>query len=37
MGYAVELELGSMVYIPNFIKTVFEIEKLIGGIHRQTA
>jgi hypothetical protein len=31
MNYAVELELGAMISLPNFVKIGLEIQKLIGG------
>jgi hypothetical protein len=34
--YAVEMGSGAMIYIPNFIKNVSNIDKLIRGIHRHT-
>jgi hypothetical protein len=37
MKYAVEMGLGVMKYIPNFIKTGSGIQKLIGGIDTQAA
>jgi hypothetical protein len=36
MNYAVQMSLGTMVCIPSFIKIGSDIQKLIGGIHRQT-
>jgi hypothetical protein len=36
MKYAVEMGSGAMIYIPSFIKIGSAIQKLIGGIHRQT-
>jgi hypothetical protein len=34
MKYAVEMGSGVMIYIPNFIKFVLGIQKLMGGINR---
>jgi hypothetical protein len=31
MNYAIEMRLGAMTYIPNFIKTGSGIQKLLGG------
>jgi hypothetical protein len=31
MNYAVEMDLGALIDIPNFIKTGSAIQKLIGG------
>jgi hypothetical protein len=36
MKYAVEMDLGAMIYIPSFMKTGSSIQKLIRGIHRHT-
>jgi hypothetical protein len=36
MEYADEMGLGTMIYIPSFIKIISEIRKLIEGIHIQT-
>jgi hypothetical protein len=36
MKYAFEMGSGAMIYIPSFIKIGSAIEKLIGGIRRQT-
>jgi hypothetical protein len=36
MNYAAEIELGAMIYIPNFIKIDSGIKKLIGVIHTHT-
>jgi hypothetical protein len=36
MKYAVELGSGAMIYIPGFIKIGSGIQKLMGGIHRET-
>jgi hypothetical protein len=33
MKYIIEIGSGTMIYIPNFIKTGSGIQKLIGGIH----
>jgi hypothetical protein len=30
MKYAVEMDSGAMIYIPNFIKTGSDIQKLMG-------
>jgi hypothetical protein len=35
MKYAVEMVSDAMIHIPNFIKIGSDIQKLIGGIHRQ--
>jgi hypothetical protein len=35
MKHAVEMGLGSMIYIPNFIKIGSAIQKLIGGITQE--
>jgi hypothetical protein len=36
MKYVVEIGLGAMIYMPNFVKIGSAIQKLIGGgIHRQ--
>jgi hypothetical protein len=37
MEYTVEIGSGAMIYIPRFLKTGSDIQKLIGGIHRRTA
>jgi hypothetical protein len=37
MKYAVEMGSDVMIYVPSFIKTLSGIQKLIEGIHRQTA
>jgi hypothetical protein len=37
MKYAVEMGSGAMMYISSLIKTGSGIQKLIWGIHRQTA
>jgi hypothetical protein len=37
MKYAVETGSDAMIYIPSFIKIGSGIQKLIRGIHRQTA
>jgi hypothetical protein len=34
--YAVEMDSGAMIYIPNFIKIGSGIQMLMGGIHRHT-
>jgi hypothetical protein len=34
MMHAVEMGSGAMIYIPSFLKTGSDIEKLIGQIHR---
>jgi hypothetical protein len=38
MNYAVEMGSGAMIYeyIPSFIKIGSGIQKLLGGIHKQT-
>jgi hypothetical protein len=37
MKYAVEMGADAMIYIPSFVKTGSDIQKLIGrGIHRHT-
>jgi hypothetical protein len=36
MKYAVEMGLGTMIYISSFIKTGSGIQKLLGGLHIQT-
>jgi hypothetical protein len=36
MNYAVEMTLGTMIYIPSFIKTGSGYQKLMGGIHTHT-
>jgi hypothetical protein len=36
MNYAVEMGPGSLIYIPSLIKISLAIQKLIGGIHKQT-
>jgi hypothetical protein len=36
MKYSIEMDLGAMVYIPNFIKVGSSTQKLIRGIHRHT-
>jgi hypothetical protein len=36
MKCAVELGLGTMIYIPSFINIVSGIQKLMSGIHRYT-
>jgi hypothetical protein len=36
MNYVVEIGSGVMIYIPNFIKSGSDIQKLIAGIHRHT-
>jgi hypothetical protein len=35
MKYAIEMESGAMIYIPNFIKIYLGIQEFMGGIHRQ--
>jgi hypothetical protein len=35
--YAVEMDLGAMIYVPSFIKIGLVIQKLIRGQHRHTA
>jgi hypothetical protein len=35
--YVVEMSLGVMIYIPNFMKIHSDIRKLVEGIHRHTA
>jgi hypothetical protein len=35
MKYSVEMGSGATIYIPSFIKTVSDIQKLIGDTHRQ--
>jgi hypothetical protein len=37
MKYAVEMGSDAMIYITSFIKTGSNIEKLLRGIHTQTA
>jgi hypothetical protein len=37
MKYAVEMDSGAMIYIPSVIKICSRIQKLRGGIHRETA
>jgi hypothetical protein len=37
MKYAVEMGSGGMTYIPSFIKIGPGIQKLVAGVHRQTA
>jgi hypothetical protein len=37
MKYVVKTGSDAMMYIPSFIKIGSGIQKLIGGIHRQTA
>jgi hypothetical protein len=37
MKYGVEVGTGTMIYIPTFIEIGSAIQKLIGGIHIQTA
>jgi hypothetical protein len=32
MNYAVEIGLGAMIYIPSFIETSWDIQKLIGRV-----
>jgi hypothetical protein len=34
--YAIEMDLGDMLYIPSFLKTGSRIQKLLWGIHIQT-
>jgi hypothetical protein len=36
MKYAVEMGLGAMIYIPGFTRIGSGIQKLMGGIHRQS-
>jgi hypothetical protein len=36
MKYATEMGSGSIIYIPTFIRIGSGIQKLIGGIYRQT-
>jgi hypothetical protein len=36
MKYADEMGIGTMIYIPSFIKIGSGTEKLIKGIHRHT-
>jgi hypothetical protein len=36
MKYAVEMDLGTLIYIPSFIKLGSAIQKLVGGITRHT-
>jgi hypothetical protein len=36
MNYAVEMGSGAMIYIPSFIKTGSDIEKLMGWEDSQT-
>jgi hypothetical protein len=36
MKYAVEMDSGAMIYIPSFIKTGSDIQKLTRGVHIQT-
>jgi hypothetical protein len=36
MKYAVEMGSGPMLNIANFVNIVSAIQKLTGGIHRQT-
>jgi hypothetical protein len=36
MKYAVQAGPGVMLYKQSFVKTALQIQKLIGGIHRQT-
>jgi hypothetical protein len=31
MNYAVEIDSGAMIYIPSFIQTFSDIQKLMGG------
>jgi hypothetical protein len=35
MKYTVEIVLDANIHIPSFIKIGCDIQKLIGGIHRQ--
>jgi hypothetical protein len=37
MKYAVKMGSGAIIYIPTFVKTGSGCQKLVGGIHRQTA
>jgi hypothetical protein len=37
MNYAVEMGSGAIIFMPSFTKTGFEIQKLLGGTHIQTA
>jgi hypothetical protein len=34
MKYTAEMGSGAMIHIPSFIKIVYAIQKLIGGIYR---
>jgi hypothetical protein len=34
-NYAVGMDSGAVSYVPSFIKIDSDIQKLIGGIHRQ--
>jgi hypothetical protein len=36
MKYATDMGSGAMTYIPSFIKTGSDIQKLMGGIQRDT-
>jgi hypothetical protein len=36
MKYAIKMGSGAMIYIPSFIKIGSGIQKLMGGIHRDT-
>jgi hypothetical protein len=36
MKYAVEMGSRARIYIPSFIKIGLGVQKVIGGIHRQT-
>jgi hypothetical protein len=36
MNYAVEMGLGAIIYISNFMKSGLAIQKLIRGIHKHT-
>jgi hypothetical protein len=36
MKYTVEMDSGAMICIPSFIKIGSGIQKLMGGIHRET-
>jgi hypothetical protein len=36
-NYTVEMGSGAVIYIPSFIKIGPGIQKLIGGLHTQTA
>jgi hypothetical protein len=36
MNYAVEIDSGAMIYIPNFIRISSGINKLVGDIYRHT-